>query len=82
MRFYAFLQKIYHEKVNTPIHSCPIKLFLNGRFWSPVNIGDRVLLKNAWPTKFNQDAFLDPYVITAVRNNGTIHLRTRITFAT
>ena len=36
------------------------------------NIGDKVLLKNVWSTKFNQDAFLGPYVITAVRNNGTI----------
>ena len=39
------------------------------------NIGDKVLLKNAWPTKFNQDAFLGPYVITAVRNNGTVRAR-------
>ena len=39
------------------------------------NIGDKVLLKNVWPTKFNQDAFLGPYVITAVRNNGTVRAR-------
>ena len=38
-------------------------------------IGDKVLLKNAWKTKFNQDAYKDPYVITAVRNNGTIRAR-------
>ena len=36
------------------------------------NIGDKVLLKSVWPTKFNLDACLDPYVITAVRNNGTV----------
>ena len=34
--------------------------------------GDKVLLKNAWRTKYNQDAYLGPYVITAVRNNGTV----------
>ena len=38
-------------------------------------IGDKVLLKNAWPTKFNQDAFLGPYKVTAVRNNGTVRAR-------
>ena len=26
--------------------------------------GDNVLLKNAWKTKFNQDAYLGPYTIT------------------
>ena len=31
---------------------------------------DRVLLKNAWNTKFNQDAYIGPYIITAVRNNS------------
>ena len=34
--------------------------------------GDKVLLKKAWKTKFNQDACISPYVITAVRNNGTV----------
>ena len=38
-------------------------------------IGDKVLLKNAWKTKFNQDAYIGPYIITAVRNNGTIRAR-------
>ena len=37
--------------------------------------GDKVLLKNAWKTKFNQDAYIGPYVITAVRNNGTVRAR-------
>ena len=37
--------------------------------------GDKVLLKNAWKTKSNQDAYLDPYVIAAVRNNGTVRAR-------
>jgi len=35
-------------------------------------VGDKVLLKNEWKTKFNQDSFKGPYVITAVRNNGTV----------
>ena len=34
--------------------------------------GDKVLLKNAWKTKFNQEAYIDPYVITGVRNNVTV----------
>ena len=38
-------------------------------------IGDKVLLKNAWKTKFNQDAYIGPYVITAVRNNGIVRAR-------
>ena len=33
---------------------------------------DKVLLKNLRKTKFNQDAYLSPYVITAVRKNGTV----------
>ena len=39
------------------------------------NKGDKVLLKNAWKTKFNQDAYLGPYTITAVRSNGTVRAR-------
>ena len=35
------------------------------------NKGDKVLLKNVWKTKFNRDAYLGPYTITAIRNNGT-----------
>ena len=38
-------------------------------------VGDEILLKNAWKTKFNQDAYLGPYTITAVRNNGTVRAR-------
>ena len=34
--------------------------------------GDKVLLKNAWKTKFNRDTYKGPYEITAVRNNGTV----------
>ena len=34
--------------------------------------GDKVLLRNAWKTKFNQNAYLGPYVITAVRDNGNV----------
>ena len=32
---------------------------------------DKVLFKNVLKTKFNHDAYLGPYVIIAVRNNGT-----------
>ena len=39
------------------------------------NKGDEVLLKNAWKTKISQDAYQDLYVITAVRNNGTVKAR-------
>ena len=34
--------------------------------------GYKVLLRNAWKTKFNQSAYLGPYVITAVRDNDTV----------
>ena len=36
------------------------------------NKGDKVLLKNAWKTEISQNAYLEPYTITAVRNNGTV----------
>ena len=39
------------------------------------NKRDKVLPENAWKTKFNQDAYLEPYTITAVRNNGTVRAR-------
>ena len=35
------------------------------------NKGDKILIKNTWKTKFNQDAYLGLYTITAVRNYGT-----------
>ena len=38
-------------------------------------VGDKVLLKNAWTTKFNQDAYLGPYTIAAVHDNGTVRAR-------
>ena len=34
--------------------------------------GDKILLKNAWKTKFNQDAYLGPYTITTVRDYATV----------
>ena len=37
--------------------------------------GDKVLLRNAWKTKFNQNAYLGPYIITTVRDNGTVRAR-------
>ena len=39
------------------------------------NKGDKVLLKNVRKTKFNQDAYLGPYTITAVINNSTVRVR-------
>ena len=39
------------------------------------NKGDKVLFKNASKNKFNQDAYLGPYTIIAVRNNGTVRAR-------
>ena len=35
------------------------------------NKGDKVLLKNTWKIKFNQDAHLGAYTITAIRSNST-----------
>ena len=38
--------------------------------------GDLVLLKNAWNTKYNNQAYIGPYTITAVNtNNGTVNAR-------
>ena len=38
--------------------------------------GDLVLLKNAWKTKYNADAYIGPYTITAVNeDNGTVTAR-------
>ena len=36
------------------------------------HIGDKVLLKNAWKTKLNQDAYIGPYTVTEVWNNGIV----------
>ena len=36
------------------------------------NKGDKVILKDAWKTEFNQDAYLGPYTITVGSNNGTV----------
>ena len=33
--------------------------------------GDKVLLKNTWKMKFDQDAYTGLYTVTEVRNNGT-----------
>ena len=38
-------------------------------------LGDKVFLKNKWKTKFNLYTYLGPYIITAVRNNGTVRAR-------
>ena len=38
--------------------------------------GDQVLLKNAWKTKYNDQAYIGPYTMTAVKeNNGTVNAR-------
>ena len=36
------------------------------------HIGDKALLKNARKTKFNQYAYIGPYTVTEVWNNGTV----------
>ena len=38
-------------------------------------IGDKVLLNNAWKAKFNKDTYVGPYIITEVRNYGTVRAR-------
>ena len=37
--------------------------------------GDKVLLKYGWKTKFNHNSYLGPYIITTVRNNGTVRAK-------
>ena len=37
--------------------------------------GHKVLLKNAWKTNFNEDAYVGPYIVTEVWNNGTVSPR-------
>ena len=44
------------------------------RYIHTYQTGDKVLLRNAWKTKFNQNVYLGPYVITAVRDNGTVRV--------
>ena len=36
------------------------------------NQGDKVLLKIALKTNFNQNTYLGPYVITTIKSNGTV----------
>ena len=36
---------------------------------------DKVLLKSAWKTIFNIDAYIGPYNVTEVQNNGTARAR-------
>ena len=36
------------------------------------NVGDMILLKNAWKIIFNQEAYLGLYTIIAVRKNATV----------
>ena len=37
-------------------------------------IGDKISLKNAWKTKFNQDVYIGSYTVTEVQNNGPVHV--------
>ena len=34
--------------------------------------GHKVILKNTWKTKFNQDTYVGPYTVTKVQNIGTV----------
>jgi len=38
------------------------------------NVGDKVLIKNDWSAKYRKVAFLGPYPITNVNNNGTVRV--------
>ena len=35
--------------------------------------GDKVLLKNLWKLKFNQDTYIGPYTLIELQNNGTVY---------
>ena len=35
--------------------------------------GDKVLLMNAWKTKFNQDSYLGTDTVTEIQNNGMVY---------
>ena len=39
------------------------------------NVGDRILIKNNPKQKFGTNAYAGPYLVTEVRNNGTIRYR-------
>ena len=39
-------------------------------------LGKKVLIKKGCKTKFNEDTYLSSYMITAVRNNGTVSAHT------
>ena len=47
----------------------------NERVEHTYRVGNKILLKNEWKTKFNQDAYKGSYTITAVRDNGTVRVR-------
>ena len=38
------------------------------------NVGDKVLIKNDWSAKYRKVAFLGPYPITNVNDNGTVRV--------
>ena len=38
------------------------------------NVGGRVFIKNDWSAKYRKVAFLGPYPITNMNNNGTIRV--------
>ena len=41
------------------------------------NVGGRVFIKNDWSAKYRKVAFLGPYPITNVNDNGTVYVRNR-----
>jgi hypothetical protein len=43
------------------------------------HVGDKVLIKQDRDRKFGTDAYKGPYVVTEVRNNGTVRIREGIT---
>ena len=47
----------------------------NERIPHTYNVGDRILIKNDPNRKFGTNAYAGPYLVTEVRNNGTIRYR-------
>ena len=72
-------------KVNTPNPSQkarivpPITPSVSGtvrkRWPTSYQVGDEILIKQDQNTKFGTDPYKGPYVITEVRNNGTVRVR-------
>ena len=67
-------QKIVKDRKQRLINRCNERENKNRKDHT-YRVGDKILLKNEWKTKFNQDAYKGPCTITAVRDNGTVRVR-------